>query len=369
MGHVRAALGFAAAVLVMAGAAAPSAAVPTGSGAGVSAVEAQREAEQAARDVEKISGDLRELLEAEETALLGVGSGVQAAVQADDARRSAGVEAARARARQARTVRALYSSGGELAVYASVLESGSVEEMLERGMVVRRLLARAADDSRQAGTAAAAARQDARDADAQVEADVATAADVSEAATRVEATLATARARLASLTAEASRLAAAQEARRRWEDTERAVAAGRATSAASAAQRVTAVGIPEDYQGWYVKAAATCPGLRWTLLAAVGQVESRHGRNNGPSSSGAVGPMQFMPKTFTAYGVDGDGDGTADPWAPADAIFSAARYLCANGVGTGTPEAERRALLRYNNAGWYVDLVLGVEADLVARRP
>ena len=43
---------------------------------------------------------------------------------------------------------------------------------------------------------------------------------------------------------------------------------------------------------------STCPGMQWTLLAAVGQVESGHGRNNGPSSAGAIGPMQFRPQTF-----------------------------------------------------------------------
>jgi membrane-bound lytic murein transglycosylase B len=124
---------------------------------------------------------------------------------------------------------------------------------------------------------------------------------------------------------------------------------------------------PSGYLALYRSAAATCPGMRWTLLAAVGQVESGHGRNVGPSSAGAVGPMQFMPTTFRAYAVDGDGDGRTDPMSPADAVFTAARYLC--GGGAGSASGVRAALFRYNHAQWYVDLVLQVEQRLVATQP
>jgi membrane-bound lytic murein transglycosylase B len=65
--------------------------------------------------------------------------------------------------------------------------------------------------------------------------------------------------------------------------------------------------------------------------------------------------MQFMPATFAAYRVDGNGDGTTDILNPADAIFSAANYLCANGAGRGNLDG---AIFRYNHAGWYVQLVL-----------
>jgi membrane-bound lytic murein transglycosylase B len=76
--------------------------------------------------------------------------------------------------------------------------------------------------------------------------------------------------------------------------------------------------------------------------------------------------MQFMPRTFQLYAVDGDHDGIASPWSPADAVFTAARYLCASGAGS--PSTVRKALFAYNHATWYVDLVLGVQAQLVASR-
>jgi membrane-bound lytic murein transglycosylase B len=104
--------------------------------------------------------------------------------------------------------------------------------------------------------------------------------------------------------------------------------------------------------------------MPWTLLAAVGQVESGHGRNNGPSSSGAVGPMQFRPATFASYAVDGNHDHRLDPWNPADSIFTAAHFLCDN--GGGSTDGLQRALLHYNNAQWYVDLVLAVQQKIAA---
>ena len=68
-----------------------------------------------------------------------------------------------------------------------------------------------------------------------------------------------------------------------------------------------------------------------SVLAAIAEVESGFGQNMGPSSAGAIGFMQFEPATWAAYGVDADGDGRKDPYAPADAIFAAARYLRASG--------------------------------------
>ncbi|MFF0578943.1 lytic transglycosylase domain-containing protein [Streptosporangium saharense] len=123
-----------------------------------------------------------------------------------------------------------------------------------------------------------------------------------------------------------------------------------------AATRAT-VGRPGSYLELYRKAAAVCPGLSWTVLAAIGQVESSHGRNNGPSSAGALGPMQFMPATWKVYGVDGDGDGVSDIWSPYDAVPGAANYLCANGAGQGGKKLEK-AVWFYNHSWAYVNKVL-----------
>ncbi|GAB1821848.1 lytic transglycosylase domain-containing protein [Herbidospora sp. RD11066] len=126
-----------------------------------------------------------------------------------------------------------------------------------------------------------------------------------------------------------------------------------------AAPKQTLVGRPESYLELYQRSAAVCPGLSWTVLAAIGQVESSHGRNNGPSSAGALGPMQFMPATWRAYGVDGDGDGKADIWSAYDAVPGAANYLCATGAAGGG-EALRKAVWAYNHSWDYVNKVLGL---------
>jgi murein DD-endopeptidase MepM/ murein hydrolase activator NlpD len=97
-------------------------------------------------------------------------------------------------------------------------------------------------------------------------------------------------------------------------------------------------------------------GVPWQVLAAINKVESNFGRNEGPSSAGAIGWMQFMPSTWMRWGVDANGDGVADPWNAADAIFSAARYLNAAGASTNLP----RAIFAYNHAGWYVNEILSL---------
>ena len=67
----------------------------------------------------------------------------------------------------------------------------------------------------------------------------------------------------------------------------------RASSAASQ--------IPAAMLTLYQQAAATCPGLPWTILAAIGTVESDNGQSNlpgvhsGANAAGAEGPMQFEP--------------------------------------------------------------------------
>jgi peptidoglycan hydrolase CwlO-like protein len=97
-------------------------------------------------------------------------------------------------------------------------------------------------------------------------------------------------------------------------------------------------------------------GPDWYILAAVGKVESNHGQAIGPSSAGAMGPMQFMPTTWETSGVDGNGDGVANIMDPEDAIPAAANYL----EDGGAPQDWYRALYSYNHADWYVKKVLAV---------
>ncbi|MHB8507402.1 MAG: lytic transglycosylase domain-containing protein [Candidatus Dormibacteria bacterium] len=97
-------------------------------------------------------------------------------------------------------------------------------------------------------------------------------------------------------------------------------------------------------------------GVSWQILAAIGKVESDHGRNPNayrPNYAGAVGPMQFLPSTFAEY-ASAAGHAGADILDPHDAIFAAAAMLDHNGAATNL----WGAIYSYNHAGWYVDMVL-----------
>jgi membrane-bound lytic murein transglycosylase B len=101
-------------------------------------------------------------------------------------------------------------------------------------------------------------------------------------------------------------------------------------------------GIPASYKAAYKHAAAqSCLGSDWQVLAGIGYVESRHGRNGGTSSAGAEGPMQFMPATWDAYG-------SGSPWNIHDASRAAARYLFAHGGDTYS------GIHSYNHSDEYV---------------
>lgn len=137
-------------------------------------------------------------------------------------------------------------------------------------------------------------------------------------------------------------------------------------------------------------------GLSWNTLAAIGQVESNHGRENGSEiqpdgntskkiigvqlngiTTGnipdtdkgeldgdkeydrAVGPMQFIPSTWRQFARDGNGDRTADPNNIDDATVTAASYLCSTGT-LKTDAGWTKAILAYNNSDVYVQQVLSV---------
>ena len=143
---------------------------------------------------------------------------------------------------------------------------------------------------------------------------------------------------------------------------------------------------------------ASC-GLSWTLLAAIGRIESNHGRyagaqlrvdgtssrkirgvaldGSGPlakirdTDAGqldgdavwdrAVGPMQFLPSTWSVVGVDADGDGVRSPDDIDDAALAAAVFLCAAPGHLDTASGRRAAVFRYNPSRSYVASVVALE--------
>ena len=112
------------------------------------------------------------------------------------------------------------------------------------------------------------------------------------------------------------------------------------------------------------QAAGTQYDVPWQVLAAINEIETDYGRNLSVSTAGAVGWMQFLPSTWKRWAVDANGDGIADPYNPADAIFTAARYLHAAGASKNVGQA----VFAYNHAGWYVQSVL-LRAELIGGMP
>ena len=162
--------------------------------------------------------------------------------------------------------------------------------------------------------------------------------------------------------------------------------------------------IPATALAAYQRAAAVIdeamPGckLPWELVAALGRVESDHGRYGGSrlskkgvaappiigvalngkkgtkrvadSDAGlldgdkrldrAVGPMQFLPSTWSVVGVDADGDGQRNPQDIDDAALAAGVYLCGAGDSLKSDQGRRAAVLSYNNSQQYADTVLSL---------
>lgn len=149
------------------------------------------------------------------------------------------------------------------------------------------------------------------------------------------------------------------------------------------------------YRNAEQKMAVAAPGcgLSWNLLAGIGRIESLHANGGstdargtanppiyGPALDGtlpgnevivasnadgrtvfvrALGPMQFLPGTWSHYASDTDGDGKADPQNIFDASLAAARYLCSGGLNLRNQSQVLTAILRYNNSMAYAQNVLG----------
>ncbi|WP_240641180.1 lytic transglycosylase domain-containing protein [Nocardioides ferulae] len=147
-----------------------------------------------------------------------------------------------------------------------------------------------------------------------------------------------------------------------------------------------------------INAADKTCNLSWQLVAAIGRVESDHGRFDGNSLDAdgvakpgiygialngkrgtatirdtdagqvdddttfdrAVGPMQFIPSTWSVVGVDADGDGKRNPQDIDDAALASAVYLCSGDDDLSTSAGQRAAVFRYNHSTSYVDLVLSI---------
>jgi cell wall-associated NlpC family hydrolase len=124
--------------------------------------------------------------------------------------------------------------------------------------------------------------------------------------------------------------------------------------------------LPAPALGIYARAATVCKGLSWSVLAAVGTVESGNGTSDlpgvrsGSNPAGAEGPMQFEPATFAEYDrpVPPGGAEPPSPYDLVDAAYAAARMLCADGAGD--PARLGQALYDYNHSGSYVAEVLSV---------
>jgi hypothetical protein len=122
--------------------------------------------------------------------------------------------------------------------------------------------------------------------------------------------------------------------------------------------------VPSNWMQLYQDSAQRyCSGLSWTVLAAIGEIESGDGANDGPSTAGALGPMQFIPSTWASWGIDGFGQsGKPDINNPYDAVPSAARMLCADGALDGASGLSQ-AIFDYNHASWYVSEVLELASE------
>jgi hypothetical protein len=164
-------------------------------------------------------------------------------------------------------------------------------------------------------------------------------------------------------------------------------------------------GIPEVALDAYYNAEDTLGlddpdcGVPWSLVAAIGRVESNHGQYGGAqlledgygtkpirgipldgrpgvalirdTDNGALdddttydraaGPMQFIPSSWPGVASDGNTDGQKDPDNIYDASIGTGVYLCAgDGDLFEDPDARYAAVFRYNRSDEYVRAVLSL---------
>ena len=133
--------------------------------------------------------------------------------------------------------------------------------------------------------------------------------------------------------------------------------AGRQASPSQAA----AADIPANYLRLYRQSGARYR-IPWPVLAAIGKVESDHGRvrlhgvRSGSNWAGACGPMQIGCVPGSKAGNAWARYGRGRPHDPVQAIPAAARYL----VDHGARRHLDRALFAYNHSWAYVAKVKAI---------
>jgi hypothetical protein len=152
-------------------------------------------------------------------------------------------------------------------------------------------------------------------------------------------------------------------------------AAAKPAATVPAPSRAARADIPAGYLRLYQQAARHCQRLSWAVLAAIGKLESDHGRARLPgvrsswNHAGAAGPMQFgigvgrAGNAWARFGRDYDRDGRVSVYDPGDAIPAAARYMCAHGA----PHRLDAALYAYNPSWGYVARVKQLARRYLAR--